>query len=245
MIRLAFGLIAAAILFAIPAWADFKYPQLPKTGSELSDWILPGWKATHEQKGDLNKDGRADIALILERNEPVKHVRRCSKDPDTSDAAPRILLILLARKEGGYSLSASEANLVLRSDEGGIFGDPLDGLLIERGSLVLHHYGGSAWRWFQTYRFRSQDGGWYLIGFTDGWNHNVSRLSTTYDYNALTGKVEITATDEKGRPGCYQCMPGEKCPAMGRCEKGKRQARSEVTTLKTRKRPLISLDKTY
>ena len=245
MIRITACMIAAVILFATSVRADFTYPQFPKHGSALSDWVLPGWKATNEVKGDLNKDGRDDIVLILERKEPASHVRGCGKETDTSETAPRILLILLAQADGGYSLSVAEKNLVLRADEGGIFGDPLDGLFIERGSVILHHYGGSAWRWFQTYRFRHQDGGWFLIGFTDSSNHNVSRLGTMYDYNPLTGKIKVTTTDEEGRPGCHHCMPGEKCPAAGRCGKGQRQAKREVIWLKTKKRPLMSLDKTY
>ena len=245
MIRLKSGLLAVTLLFATSVRAEFVYPQFPEQGSALSDWVLPGWKAANQASGDLNKDGRDDIALILEREEPVSHPHGCGKEPENSQAAPRILMVLLALPQGGYRLSALETNLVLRADEGGIFGDPLDGLFVERGSLVLHHYGGSAWRWFQTYRFRHQDGGWFLIGFTDGWRHSVSRLNTEYDYNPLTGKLKITATDEKGRPGCYSCLPGESCPARGSCEKGKRQATREVTWLKTTKKPLVPLDKTY
>jgi hypothetical protein len=84
-----------------------------------------------------------------------------------------------------------------------------------------------------------------LIGYTDSWYHNILRDRTEYDYNPLTGKLLITATDEKGRPGCYSCMPGENCPAKGRCEKGKRQAKREETWLKTKKKPLVPLDKAH
>ena len=225
--------------------ADFTYPKLPTHGSDIADWVFPGWKAKATEKGDLNKDKREDVAMILEREQAAAHARGCSADKDTSAAPPRIFVILLAREGGGYRLSAANTDIVLRSDEGGIFGDPLEMLLIERGSVLLRHYGGSAWRWVQTYRFRNQDGGWFLIGYTDGSNHNVSRLSTMYDYNPLIGKMEITATDEKGRPGCYGCLPGENCPAKGRCDKGEKQAKREVTWVKTKKRPLVRLEDAY
>jgi hypothetical protein len=141
MIRLFLGLFALTLLFAVPARAEFTYPQFPKQGAALSDWILPGWKAVHEVTGDLNKDGRDDIAFILERKQQVSHTRGCGKESDKSQAAPRILMVLLAREQGGYRLSVLETDLVRRADEGGIFGDPLSGLYIERGSVVLHHFG--------------------------------------------------------------------------------------------------------
>ncbi|MDA7948851.1 MAG: hypothetical protein MPJ78_15420 [Hyphomicrobiaceae bacterium] len=245
------GLVALALALMFLAspvsqpLADFTYPQLPEQGSDPSDWIMSGWRAKATAKGDLNKDKREDVALILEREKPVDHVRGCGANRDGSAAPPRILVLLLAQADGGYRLSAADTDIVLRSDEGGIFGDPLEMLLIERGSVLLRHYGGSAWRWVQTYRFRNQDGGWFLIGYTDGTNHNISRLSTMYDYNPLTGKMEITATDEKGRPGCYACLPGEKCPATKRCDKGEKRAKREVTWVKTKRRPLISLEDAY
>ncbi len=248
MIRKLAGFFLATALLVMPVLSEpakFRYPHLPEQGSELSDWVPPGWVAKESAKGDLNKDGRDDLALILERKEPAPHSRGCGKDANASNASPRILVFLLARAGGGYQLSAVDTKIVSRADEGGIFGDPLEMLLVERESLVLHHYGGSAWRWFQTYRFRYQDDGWYLIGFTDGSNHNVSRLSTMYDYNPLTGKMEITASDEDGRPGCYACLLGEKCPGTKRCDKGRRQAKREVTWVKTKKRPLVRLDETY
>ncbi|MEM8743952.1 MAG: hypothetical protein AAGF14_04880 [Pseudomonadota bacterium] len=248
MMRVLAALGLAFVLITAPgshASADFAYPELPEQGSDISDWILPGWKARATEKGDLNKDGREDVALILERDAPAKHARGCGAKRDTSAASPRILVLLLAQQGGGYRLSAADPNIVLRADEGGIFGDPLEMLLIERGSVLLRHYGGSAWRWVQTYRFRNQDGGWFLIGYTDGTNHNVSRLSTMYDYNPLTGKMEITASDENGGPGCYACLPGETCPAKGRCDKGEKQAKREVTWVQTKKRPLVGLQDTY
>ena len=248
MVRIFAGLCVGIALLVTPvasASADFNYPELPEKGSALSDWVPTGWLVKEKAKGDLNKDGREDLALILERKEPAPHRRGCGKDADTSNAPPRILILLLTRAEGGYQLSAVDTKIVSRADEGRIFGDPLEMLLVERGSVVLHHYGGSAWRWFQTYRFRYQDTGWFLIGFTDGSNHNVSRLSTMYDYNPLTGKMEITASDENGRPGCYACLPGEKCPGTKHCDKGLRQAKQEVTWIKTKKRPLVRLNETY
>ena len=83
---------------------------------------------------------------------------------------PEVLLIALAG-DGGYRLAQSDNGVVLRSDEGGVWGDPFQSLEIARGTVVLSHYAGSAWRWGIVQRFRFQNGDWYLIGQTDSSHH--------------------------------------------------------------------------
>ena len=106
MIRLLFSVIAISLLFVVPARAEFTYPQFPKQGSAISDWVLPGWKAAFEALGDLNKDGRDDIALILESKEPASHPRGCGKEPENSQAAPRILMVLLLAADAVAAFSS-------------------------------------------------------------------------------------------------------------------------------------------
>lgn len=222
---LALMLVALA---AMPAAAGFTYPDLPSSGVTLKDLVPDGWRVMAEAKGDLNKDGRNDIAAIIERTEAVQHARGCGREEFDSSAAPRILLIAIAR-DGGYRLAASETGLVLRSDEGGVWGDPFQSLEISRGTVVLSHYAGSAWRWGTVQRFRSQSGDWYLIGQTDSSHHTVSREATVYDYNLSTGKVMITATDAEGHPGCRRCLKGEPCGQSKGCSKAETRAAKKVT----------------
>lgn len=72
-------------------------------------------------KGDLNKDGISDLAAVIE------------KDMVMDEASPRSLLIAFGSKNNTYTLSIIAKNVILRSDEGGIWGDPFDSLTINRG----------------------------------------------------------------------------------------------------------------
>lgn len=82
-------------------------------------------------KGDLNKDGISDLAAVIE------------KDMVTDEASPRSLLIAFGDKNNSYTLSIIAKNVILRSDEGGIWGDPFDSLTINRGLSWLAIMGGA------------------------------------------------------------------------------------------------------
>lgn len=238
--------VAAAILLAClarPAAADFAYPRLPDAGTRLADFVPEGWTVLEEARGDLNQDAYDDIAAVIETVEPVEHVPGCDKWRESSSRSPRMLIVLLAERSNGFRLAAENRTIVLRADEGGIFGDPFYSISVERGAVVLRHYGGSAWRWGNTYRFRLQDGGWFLIGYTDDSHHTVSRHARRYDYNPLTGKVKITTTGENGKIGCYRCFKGEPCPPSPGCEKNETQAGAVEVWKDLGKRPLVPLEK--
>ncbi|HYF81528.1 MAG TPA: hypothetical protein VEB00_00665 [Clostridia bacterium] len=160
--------------------------------SDISSFIPEGWHILNgygesKVEGDLNKDGISDVAVVVEGIST------------SEEAAPRMLIIALGNEDKSYSLSIKAEKTILRADEGGVMGDPFMGLEIDRGSLLINHYGGSAWRWSNTYRFRFQDDGWYLIGATKDWFHAVSSAGRLYeDFNLLTGDYIRIETDENG-----------------------------------------------
>ena len=151
--------------------------------------ILPDGRAT----GDLNGDGRTDVALALG---PV------AEDTEHSDKLPpRLLLVLWRTAAGGYTLAGTARQALLGKDDGGIYGDPFAGLAIKGGVLSVLHYGGSSWRWSITGKFRWQQGGFYLVGTTNFSMHNTEepcpnlagehRAEDNYeDVNLLTGQYE-------------------------------------------------------
>ncbi|MGI9412164.1 MAG: hypothetical protein ACR2PM_00745, partial [Hyphomicrobiales bacterium] len=58
-------LLFAAVLLAltVPSGAaTFTYPALPPEGASLSDLVPDGWSVKAQAEGDLNKDGRNDMA---------------------------------------------------------------------------------------------------------------------------------------------------------------------------------------
>ncbi|MEK5034294.1 hypothetical protein MKY96_22800 [Paenibacillus sp. FSL R7-0302] len=140
-------------------------------------------------EGDLNKDGIADVAAVIE------------KDAGKDEASPRSLLIAFGSKNNTYTLSIIAKNVILQSDEGGIWGDPFDSLTIDRGSVLVSDYGGSNWRWYNKYRFRYQDHDWFLIGSTSGTYFTgavTMEQADEDDINYLTGQFIKRRTDEQG-----------------------------------------------
>jgi hypothetical protein len=154
-----------------------------KSGKNIEAFVPKGWQIITKTEGDLNKNNLTDTAAVIEQE-----VQNLS----LGEAAPRNLLIALQKDNGVYELSIQSDKAILRANEGGVFGDPLEGLSVDNGSLLIKFYGGSNWRWAQTYRFRYQDNGWYLIGATLTNYHTGTGEGTIEDYNLLTGKMKRT-----------------------------------------------------
>ena len=92
--------------------------------------------------GDLNGDGKDDLAVT---------VNLASGSEEVEDT--RETCVLLA-EGGAYKARHANIGLVRGPHEGGVFGDPFDGLSIEDGALTVSLYGGSSWKWGHSYQFR-------------------------------------------------------------------------------------------
>jgi hypothetical protein len=180
-------------------------PNAPEKGvKDINSFIPNGWHIVEaygdsKVEGDLNSDGIKDIAFVMEGQE-------------TSESAPpRVLLIATGNKDKSYNLAIKAETAIRRKDEGGIMGEPFMGLSIDRGSLLIRHSGGSAWRWDHLYRFRYQRDGWYLIGATEDWFHAVSSAGRKYeDINLLTGDYIKIETDDNGKEKITKANRGKK-----------------------------------
>ncbi|MCU6708089.1 hypothetical protein M6D81_05130 [Paenibacillus sp. J5C_2022] len=58
---------------------------------------------------------------------------------------PRALLIALLNADGSLERSIVAEHVILKADEGGVWGDSFESVTIDRGSVVVTHYGGSNW----------------------------------------------------------------------------------------------------
>ena len=141
--------------------------KIPATGKTTRSFILAGYDTIMTVTGDMNKDSIADYAMVLKS---VKEEKERTID-DTTEL-PRRILLLLFKNEAGYSLAAKTDQAIMGKEDGGIFGDPFESIGIAKGVLTVQHYGGSAWRWAYTHKFRYQNTAFYLIGQTSNnyWN---------------------------------------------------------------------------
>ena len=197
-----FGPALLAALTAGPASAQSSPPKIPATGRTPAAFVPAGYTELPDSRatGDLNQDGRSDVALVL----APKAESRADYDGETMPG--RILVVLFATTQG-YARAEQASRVLLSKDGGGMYGDPFAGLTIFRGVLSIDHYGGSSWRWSITSKFRYQQGGFYLIGETtnlsrttgDCENLNGSPGGEYHDTNFVTGAYEVRKISEECR----------------------------------------------
>ena len=159
----------------------------------LKATLKSGDKKDLEANGDLNGDGLADWAGLIERKrEPPFR----EKDMETDRTVQ--LYILLRRPEGNFAVSG-------RSKESGTFGIGslyFEDLRIERSALYLQLNGGARYR--SVSQFKLYKGEWRLIGWeeqeiTSEPSDDVFK-SSRKDRNLLTGTViESRQTGDRTR----------------------------------------------
>ena len=183
-------LLLAFCLLTITANAQSGEIKVP---AEVKPFIENGTKAIALESADLNGDGMKDFILVLER--------KVSEEEDYPNNQ-RPLLILVRDKNNKLTETKRNEQIVLCSQCGGIFGDPFDGLEVGKKTFTVNHYGGSAWRWSNSYKFNYSriDKTWQLVRVETKSYHNVRPMEETLKKTILTppkdfGKVDIADFD--------------------------------------------------
>lgn len=196
-----FTLLAGLAVFRVAAQTRAA-PEAAAQGRPLAAFIptgydtLPGGRAL----GDLNHDGRPDMAVVLHPKAETQ------PDYDSATMPGRVLLLLFGTAQG-YTLGEQAGRVLLGKDEGGQYGDPFAGLSIRQGVLTVSHYGGGSWRWSVASKFRYQQGSFYLIGETtfltrasgDCESIDGSPGGDYHDTNFVTGEYEVRRISEACR----------------------------------------------
>lgn len=131
-----------------------------QTGIEVPVRVAPfvekGKTALALESADLNGDGFADYLLVVES------AAATSGEPGGDT---RSLLILTGRRDGELRLAARNDKVVYCRSCGGVFGDPFAGVTASRNSFTVDNYGGSNWRWSDSYKFNYSriDKTWQLV----------------------------------------------------------------------------------
>ena len=204
-------------------------PPLPETASAPAGFAPAGWRVEATAEGDLNGDNRPDAAIVIATG---------AQGYDERAGRPlfikRALVLALRATDSSLRRSAASDSAVLDGNEGGVMGDPFEGISIERGAVVIQHYGGSRNRWTYTHRYRHQEGGWWLIGLTYVGSDTLDpEHHDRKDINLSTGLVNASERGEvnprtRRRPplvrGAYQelpVLPVERAPVLdGRIAEG-------------------------
>lgn len=159
------------------------------------------YKIIGEAEGDLDKDGIAERVIIYDT------------DVETEFGTERQIHIF-KKKNYNWELWKKSIGAVLPSTHGGMMGDPFERIVIERGCIVIHHFGGSRQKWNYTHRYRFQQGTFQLIGATIVYGSPCDYFETL-DYNLSTG----TAIYKKESENCDDDSSTEQNETINRKKK--------------------------
>ena len=175
-----------------------EYPtDFPEQGNKMEDFVPKHWSAIMKVDGDLNKDGLADTALIVEQENPNNI--SITEYNDTLNTNPRALLVLFKQENGTYKLAAkNDKGFIEPPKENSSLLDPLGegDINIKNNTLRLRfQYFFSAGSWYITnveYVFRYQNNHFELIGVETNSFHRATGEETIVSFNLSTNKLETT-----------------------------------------------------
>lgn len=176
---------------------DVTYPSIAATAAEPKGFVPKGWTAITEVKGDLNKDGKDDVVLLLRDRDPKNVVKDETAEDGKFDTNPWMIVVGFA-DGAGYRLALANHSLIGRPGNPGQE-DPMSeggGISIDHGSLVVGFYyfmsAGGPDSGFWSYRFRPEKDRFRLIGYEADKEDRLGNNQTTISINYLTGKVIVT-----------------------------------------------------
>ena len=175
-----------------------EYPtDFPEQGNKMEDFVPKHWSAIMKVDGDLNKDGLADTALIVEQENPNNI--SITEYNDTLNTNPRALLVLFKQENGTYKLAAkNDKGFIEPPKENSSLLDPLGegDINIKNNTLRLRfQYFFSAGSWYITnveYVFRYQNSHFELIGVETNSFHRATGEETIVSFNLSTNKLETS-----------------------------------------------------
>lgn len=173
--------------------------EIPNSGKSLNDFVPKNWKIFKQAEGDLNKDKKSDVVLIIEDTNPDNILNNESLGNPELNLNPRYLLILF-KTQNGYELKEISKTFLPTegSEESPCLADPLmdGGIEIKNGSIVLAlNYWMSCGSWYtgtNTYTFRYQKNEFELIGYDSMDFHRASGEMSSTSINFSTKKMSNT-----------------------------------------------------
>ncbi|SOD18328.1 hypothetical protein [Pedobacter xixiisoli] len=199
----AFVSIISLIIITQFSFAQSDNPLIKKTASKATDFVPKGWKLIAEAKGDLNKDGLEDVALVIENTNPKNIINNSGKlgDPELN-TNPRCLLVAFKKPNGWYELFAKNTTFIPppNAEDAPCLLDPFgeNGYMeIVKGLLKIHFqnfYSCGAWEIYNfEYIFRYQHQKFELIGYNKSSMHRSSGEQTNTTVNFSTLKMNYTS----------------------------------------------------
>jgi len=170
------------------------YPNLPKSGESINDFVPKDWETVGKAQGDLNGDKIEDCALVIKANLSKFLNKHDGLGSNPFDTNPRILVILFKDKDG-YRI-AKQSNTFIVTPDSPTQEEPFQDVSIKKGVLELSfQLFSSAGSWSTTsssYRFKFLNGEFVLIGAdkTDSMRNSGEMKSRSYNF--LTSRLKVS-----------------------------------------------------
>lgn len=161
------------------------------------DYIPKGMVLFDKVSGDLNKDGIADLVLMIKGTDKSNFVQ--DEYHGELDRNRRGILVLLKHKDGYELVSKNPDCFSSENEEGGVYFPPELSLDIRKGNLYVEYRHGRYGYW--TYTFRYQNGDFELIGYDSTSSHGpvINReKSINFSTKRMQERVNINESAESG-----------------------------------------------
>lgn len=121
---------------------------------------------------------------------------------DTTDYGNIREIQIFKKVNNKWTILEKSRNAILKSNDGGMMGDPYQSTEIKNGILMITQAGGSSWKWGYTDKYRFQNGHFELIGYSSS-SGKPEEYWTDVDFNLSTGQLtfekEVENTKEYGK----------------------------------------------
>ena len=160
MLISALGLIIALNLYAQEPSTE-EQVQLQKDRIKYKALIPAKYTLFKAVQGDLNKDGKADLVLIVKATDPKMWV--LDHDQQKVDRNRRGILVFLNQNGKYQKLMQNLSCFSSENEEGGVYFAPELSTHIEKNTVQFHYGHGRYGHWSYTFRLDGQD--LRLIGY--------------------------------------------------------------------------------
>lgn len=174
----------------------FSYPSISNYGQRFSDFVPKGWTLLDSAKGDLNKDGNDDLAIVLQYGDSVSVVQTDDGYTDTVITQPRILLLAFYNTPAKRYQLTEQSNTFILTHFNPNMQDPFQEVSISKGVLTIaFNIFMNAGGWGMNtnrYKFRYQNKQFELIGADYSYVNRGTGEAEDRSFNFLTKKVKIS-----------------------------------------------------
>ncbi|WP_274316614.1 hypothetical protein ABFU78_15625 [Xanthomonas campestris pv. campestris] len=194
--------------------AQVRYPQIAAHAAAVEGLVPTGWRVEQRLQGDLDRDGRNDVVLVLKMTDAANVLQVDERTPEPLDTNPRMLIAALMDPAGGYRTVTQDHALIPRGvstdqdeslDESGTTGG--GGVGINTAGTVtvtLSQFASmGSWQMGETsFNFRYQDGCLRLIGYERSTVQRNTGETNALSINYLTGRAWRTqgSIEHDGEP---------------------------------------------